>query len=219
MELINLHDAEALLKNQDGLEKAIFLCLSNVKKDKREMVAKKLSDEILLRMNVMQFTHDKFLSIHDAPENLIAATSRLMRELARFEKVFNDLGVSKNRFFSYVPDSFGSFKRAVSLLDKTLLVHKKLSTKLKGSHSYKGKIKGYDVCISICWAYERNVGKSPGCYNEDRISYSQDLMSGTPYERVCWIVAKAYNLDISWSSQKKAIKDYRGKQDVLSIQR
>jgi hypothetical protein len=64
------------------------------------------------------------------------------------------------------------------------------------------------VCQFICRAYKRCFGEEPGSYNEDRIGQSGDEADGTPYERVCRAVAEKFQIELPWTTQKRATETY-----------
>lgn len=74
------------------------------------------------------------------------------------------------------------------------------------------------VCQFICRAYEKCFGEKPGVYDGDRIGQSEDQAEGTPYERVCCAVARKFNMELPWATQKQATKTYqRGLVDFSKV--
>jgi len=65
------------------------------------------------------------------------------------------------------------------------------------------------ICKHICGLYHRLLNKEPGCYEQNRLNVSNDVMDCTPYERVCYAVNDRYSLNLTWSSMRTAAKIYK----------
>lgn len=65
------------------------------------------------------------------------------------------------------------------------------------------------ICKFICRAFESELGVAPTCRDRDYTKDSGDIMDATPYERVCMEINRRYNAQLSWSSMRKAKRDYK----------
>lgn len=65
------------------------------------------------------------------------------------------------------------------------------------------------VCHFICKAYEYYLGERPTFSDADYLSLADSPDAGTPYEHVCKLVDEIVELNISWSTMKKACETYK----------
>lgn len=72
--------------------------------------------------------------------------------------------------------------------------------------SGKDSASQFYICVRICLAYEFYLGVAPTCRDTD---HTKDAAEASPYESVCMEINRRYNTNLTWSTMRKAKRQYK----------